>query len=141
VVAVDQAAKAVVVHWVPMGASVPVVPGVFSLSPVANTGVAFGLLAGLSPAVAALAAVTLFAVLLYHRGRRPGSSAEGAGIALMAGGAAANLLDRVRLGYVIDYLDLHVWPVFNAADTAIVVGAGVLLVTLVRDGRRADPRR
>lgn len=138
VLVVDQAAKAAVLAWVPMGTTRPIVPGVLSLSPVANSGVAFGLLPGLPPVVALLAALTLFAALLYNRPGRPGSRVEATGIAAMAGGAAANLLDRLRLGYVIDYLDLHVWPVFNAADAAIVVGAGALLVALAREGRRGD---
>ncbi|MDQ7857523.1 MAG: signal peptidase II [Armatimonadota bacterium] len=137
----DQAAKAAVLAWVPMGTTRPILPGVLSLSPVANTGVAFGLLPGLPPVVAVLAALSLFAALLYNRSGRPGTRVWATGIALMVGGAAANLLDRLRLGYVIDYLDLHVWPVFNAADAAIVVGAGALVVALAREERRADSRR
>jgi signal peptidase II len=135
VTAVDQMIKALVVRLVPAGASVAVVPGVLWLTHVRNTGVAFGFLAGLSPAVLALAALTLFFVLFYNRGRRSGSPVERAGIALMAGGAAGNLLDRLRLGFVVDYLDLRVWPVFNLADVAIVVGAGALALALTRQGR------
>jgi signal peptidase II len=51
------------------------------------------------------------------------------------------LFDRLRLGFVTDYLDLHVWPVFNLADAAIVAGAGVLVLALWREGRAATPRR
>jgi signal peptidase II len=120
---------------------VPVIPGVLSLAHVQNTGVAFGLFAGVSPLVTALAALTLIFVLFYNRGRWSGSRAEGTGIALMAGGAAGNLLDRVRLGFVVDYLDLHIWPVFNLADVAIVAGAGALAVALWRAGRPPKPRR
>lgn len=135
VAAVDQMVKALVVRLVPAGVSVAVVPGVLWLTHVQNTGVAFGFLAGLSPAVMALAALTLFFVLFYNRGRRSGSRVERAGIALMAGGAAGNLLDRIRLGFVVDYLDLRVWPVFNLADMAIVLGAGALALALIRQGR------
>jgi signal peptidase II len=137
----DQAIKMVVVHLLPLGESVRVVPGVLSLTHARNTGVAFGLLAGWPPLVTALAALTLLFVLFYNRGRWSGSRAEGTGIALMAGGAAGNLLDRVRLGFVVDYLDLHVWPVFNLADVAIVAGAGVLALALAREGRSAQSRR
>jgi signal peptidase II len=121
--------------------SISVIPRVFSLTHVQNTGVAFGLFAGISPLITALAALTLLFVLFYNKDRWQGSHAVGAGIALMAGGAAGNLLDRVRLGFVVDYLDPHVWPVFNLADVAIVVGAGVLVVALSREGRPAYPRR
>jgi signal peptidase II len=141
VVAVDQAIKALVARSVPVGDSIPVIPGVLSLTHVRNTGVAFGLFAGLSPLVTALAALTLFFAVFYNKGRWLRSRAESAGIALMAGGAAGNLLDRVRLGFVVDYLDLHVWPVFNVADAAIVVGAGVLVFALSRGGRSGKSRR
>jgi signal peptidase II len=137
----DQVVKALVSSALPVGASVTVIPGVLSLTHAHNTGVAFGLLAGWPPLVTALAALTLLFMLFYNRGRWSGSRAEGTGIALMAGGAAGNLLDRVRLGFVVDYLDLHVWPVFNLADVAIVAGAGVLALALAREGRSAHSRR
>ena len=141
VAAGDQAIKALVGHFLQAGATVTVIPHVLRLSYVRNTGVAFGLLPGFSPLVGAMAALTLFFVLFYNRGRWPGSRAEHAGIALMAGGAAGNLCDRVRLGFVVDYLDLHVWPVFNAADAAIVVGAGILALTVARPGAPRQSRR
>lgn len=141
VAAVDQVLKALVVATLPLGASVPLVPGLASLTHVRNTGVAFGLLSGLSPLIAAIGALTLFVMLFYNGGRRSATRAEGIGLALMAGGAVGNLLDRVRLGFVVDYLDLHVWPVFNLADVAIVAGAGVLVVALARYGQAPQSRR
>lgn len=138
---IDQGIKAAVTRGVPVGAIVPLIPGVLSLTHVENTGVAFGLLAGISPLVTTLAALVLLFVLFFSRGRWEQTRAVGAGISLMAGGAAGNLLDRVRLGVVVDYLDLHVWPVFNFADAAIVVGAGVLVLALSRTERPAHPRR
>ncbi|MDR7543292.1 MAG: signal peptidase II [Armatimonadota bacterium] len=138
---VDQVVKILVVRLLPGGASVAVIPGILWLTPVRNTGVAFGLLAGLSPTVTVLAALTLFFVLFYNKGRRSGSRMERAGIALMAGGAAGNLLDRIRLGFVVDYLDLRAWPVFNLADVAIVLGAGALALALAREGRPPQFRR
>ncbi len=141
VVGADQWIKALVIAAIPVATSVPVVPGVLSLTHVQNRGVAFGLFAGLSPLIAALAALTLVFLLSYNKGRRLRSRAAGAGIALMAGGAAGNLVDRVRLGYVVDYLDVHVWPVFNLADMAIVVGAGILILVLSREGNLAQSRR
>lgn len=137
----DQWIKALVIVAIPVATSVPVVPGVLSMTHVQNRGVAFGLFAGLSPLIAALAALTLVFLLSYNKGRRLRSRAAGAGIALMAGGAAGNLVDRVRLGYVVDYLDVHVWPVFNLADVAIVVGAGILILVLSREGSLAQSRR
>jgi signal peptidase II len=58
----------------------------------------------------------------------------------MLGGALGNITDRLRFGYVVDYLDIHVWPVFNLADTAIVIGAGLLVLAL-RGGPTTGPTR
>ncbi|MGH2405660.1 MAG: signal peptidase II [bacterium] len=140
VAAADQAVKAMIVAAIPASASVSIVPGVFSLTHVQNTGVAFGLLAGASPVVTALAALTLVFLLFYNRGRQIGTGAAWLGIAAMAGGAAGNLIDRVRLGYVVDYLDVHIWPVFNLADVAIVLGAAILIIAFTREGRPASRR-
>lgn len=140
VCAADQAVKALVVAAIPASASVPIIPGIFSLTHVENTGVAFGLLAGASPLVTVLAALTLVFLLFYNKGRQIGTGAAWPGIAAMAGGAAGNLIDRVRLGYVVDYLDVHVWPVFNLADIAIVLGAAVLIIAFSREGRSASRR-
>jgi signal peptidase II len=141
VVAADQVIKALVARAIPVSASLPVIPGVLSLTHVQNTGVAFGLLAGVSPVVTSLAALTLLAVLIYNGGRWLQTFGAEAGMVLMAGGALGNLVDRVRLGFVVDYIDVHVWPVFNLADVAIVVGAGVLGLVFLREGRAEQPRR
>lgn len=140
--AVDQWVKARIAAAIPAGVSVPVIPGIFSLTHVQNRGVAFGLLAGASPLVTILAALTLVLILLYNRGRQfPSSRSAAAGVACMAGGAVGNLVDRLRFGYVVDYLDVHIWPVFNLADVAIVIGAGLLILAFSRDRGFVSPRR
>lgn len=138
VAAADQWIKMLVARSIPPGSSVPVISGLLSLTHVQNRGVAFGLLAGISPILMILAALTLVVLLSYNKGRRTWSRATGVGFALMAGGAAGNLLDRIRFGFVVDYLDVHVWPVFNLADAAIVTGAGLVLLVLMRSGPGAD---
>jgi len=136
----DQWVKARIAAALPVGASVPLIPGLVSLTHVANRGVAFGLLADVAPLLPVLAVLTLVLLLAYNRGRQFSSPAV-AGVACMAGGAIGNLVDRVRLGHVVDYLDVHFWPVFNLADVAIVIGAGLLLVAFARGGRSLSPRR
>ncbi len=130
----DQWIKALITRAIPPASSVPVIPGILSLTHVQNRGVAFGLMAGIPTLVTVLAALTLVVLLSYNRGRQLRSRASGVGLALMAGGAAGNLLDRIRFGFVLDYLDVHVWPVFNLADAAIVAGAGLVLLALMRSG-------
>ncbi len=112
------------------GAERVVVPHVLSLRAVHNTGVAFGLLAGLPPIAVAILALTLLGAVFYNRGAQPAAAVGRWGLGLMAGGALGNVVERLRFGYVLDYLDVHVWPVFNLADTAIVVGAGLLVLAL-----------
>lgn len=144
VLALDQWSKWLVEAHLPAGAAHPVIPGFFHLVHVRNTGVAFGLLATGSGAgrwwliavgLLALAAVaTYFAVL-----RRPERSVMTA-LALLMGGAAGNLLDRLfetrGQGAVTDFVDLQVagwhWPAFNVADSAITLGLVLLAVEVAR---------
>jgi signal peptidase II len=110
------------------------IPGLLSLTLLHNTGIAFSLLRGVPPAVIVVLALTVLAVALYNRNAWPGTALVGWGLGLVVGGAAANVAERLRFGYVIDYLDVHVWPVFNVADSAVVVGAGLLVWALLRTG-------
>lgn len=134
VLLVDQVAKALVVRAVPEGTSLPLLPGVVALTRVHNTGIAFGLFRHAPVLLTALVALVVVVAVGAHwlRAGRTGPTgrAERLGTSLVLGGAAGNLLDRLRLGYVVDYVDLHVWPVFNLADAAVVVGAALLLLTL-----------
>ena len=138
IVGADQWVKALITRSIPPGSSVSVISGLISLTHVQNRGVAFGLMAGISPILMTLAALTLIVLLSYNKGRRTWSRASSLGFALMVGGAIGNLLDRIRFGFVVDYLDVHVWPVFNLADAAIVTGAGLVLLALLRSGAGAD---
>lgn len=122
-----------------------VVPGLFQLTLVLNPGVAFGIFAGVPPqwrwlvtvfSVTALVLLSSLAVRVMPDGGRLGRVAIG----LVFGGAAGNLLDRWRLGAVVDFVDLHWrgyhWPAFNVADSAITVGVVLLAVELLFSGRR-----
>lgn len=97
-----------------------------------NRGAAFGLFAGLAPVLAA-ASIAVLAGLLFHfagQGRPP--RWETVAIGLIAGGAVGNLVDRVRLGYVVDFLSVGPWPNFNIADSAITVGVVLLIFGWMR---------
>lgn len=104
-----------------------------------NRGVAFGLLSGLGPfvVVAPLLVVVIMAAL-YLRSAAP-PTWQSIGVGLLAGGALGNLADRMRLGYVVDFVSVGRWPNFNVADSAVTVGAVILVAgwTLV-DGARAN---
>ena len=129
-IAADQVTKQVVGRTLALGDSVDIV-GPFSIHHVQNSGIAFGLFAsrtGLVIAVTA-AAVGLMLWFFARSGRRHPVLPVALGLVL--GGSIANLIDRVRLGHVTDFLDLVAWPAFNLADTFIVVGVAILFGALV----------
>jgi signal peptidase II len=116
---------------------VEVVPGVFDLQYTENHDTAFSMLrrggVGASPIVLALVASTILVVVgvTWWR-RRRGPMLEQTGYAIIVGGALGNVIDRVARGYVVDFMHLHHWPVFNVADCAIVAGVGLVLVSSLR---------
>lgn len=136
IVLADQAVKGLVTRLLPLGASVPVVPGLMSLTHVENTGIAFGLAGQMPLVVPAAIALTFLFLLFYTRPRWTRPPLVRTALALLAGGAVGNLIDRVRVGAVIDYLDIYVWPVFNLADLAVTTGAALLIASMVW---RSDP--
>jgi signal peptidase II len=142
----DQATKAWVTASLGLHESVPVIPGLFSLTYIRNPGAAFGFLAGASPFFRQVffVAVNLLAIglILYALVRNRFIQASWRiPLALILSGAAGNLVDRVRFGEVVDFLDVYVgshhWPFFNVADMAITTGA-VLLVILVIRGEKGE---
>lgn len=134
-IAADQATKLLVSLRIPLGSSVPVIPGFLAFTHVHNRGIAFSLLGGIPLLVPALIALTLLFVLFYNRSRWSRRPLTQSGLALVSGGAIGNLIDRLRVGAVIDFIDVHVWPVFNVADLAVTAGAGLLIFTLIRGDR------
>ena len=147
IVIVDQATKAIVRRRFELHESVDVVPGFFSLTRVHNTGAAFGMLNDIDfpfksvvlvlVATAALAGVALYAAMLP-----PAQWMARIGLAFVLGGAAGNLIDRVTLGYVVDFFDVfwrgwHFWA-FNVADAAITVGVSLMILDLLGLGTRVS---
>jgi signal peptidase II len=144
VIALDQATKWWVLQSLPLGASRPLLPGVLSLTHVQNTGSAFSLFRGAGWWLVLVSVIALAAILRYWLGLRRGGAPLGPvlllGLALPFGGAAGNLIDRLRFGYVVDFLELPLWPVFNVADSAITVGALLLMVHFLRKDAEAGVR-
>jgi signal peptidase II len=137
VVAADQATKAIVKDAVDPGEHVDLVPGL-GLTNVRNTGVAFGALEGAGLLVAVLIAVSLGLLLAYFVANR-GLPWLWLPVGMLFGGAAGNLIDRVREGAVVDFIDPVRWPAFNVADGCIVVGVFLLLYVVERGARRTAP--
>lgn len=138
IVLLDQGTKYVISQTQPY---FQVIPGFFTLTYVKNTGAAFGILQGKQPLLTAVSVVAmgvLLFLLFYEREERKGLLYA---LALILGGTCGNFIDRVRLGYVIDFLDVHIqqhhWPTFNIADSAISIGVGLLILVTLREGERA----
>ncbi len=140
IVLVDQVTKALILKGLPLYSSIPVIPGFFSITHVQNPGGAFGLLAGqpsgLRSALFILVSVLALGLVFYFYKTTPKTHPVLAlGFALIFGGAVGNLVDRIRFGKVVDFLDFHIgnlhWPAFNVADSTISVGIGVFLFFLV----------
>jgi len=148
VLVLDQLSKFWVTAHFHLHESVPVLPGFFSLTYLTNTGAAFGLLAG-RPALwrqvffIGVGLAALVAIALLHRRLAARNRYYAISLAMIAGGAVGNLLDRIRLGAVIDFLDFylgrHHWPAFNLADSAITLGVGLFFLLNLRDGNGSDP--
>jgi signal peptidase II len=147
VVALDQLTKAAVRSAVPLHSSVTVIPGFVDLTHVRNTGAAFGILNAADfpfktvvialVATAALVAVALYAASLAHH-----QLSSRIGLALIIGGAAGNLIDRVVSGSVVDFVDVywrtyHFWA-FNVADSAITIGVAVMILDMLGTSTHAS---
>lgn len=137
VLVLDQASKWTIVRWLDHGERFPA-DFAFRFVHVTNSGAAFGLFegAGFLLAIASVIGVAAIAVYLFS----PGFTHPllRLGLALMLGGAAGNLLDRVRNGEVVDFLKIPNWPAFNVADSAITIGVVLLLWTVMKTPQASD---
>jgi len=146
VAAADRASKFAIERLTPEGFIQPLLPGFANLVHSRNTGIAFGLLSESAShwvsllLIASSAIVVILLAWMLAAGRAGDQSAQ-PGLALIAGGAAGNLIDRLLHGGVTDFLELHAgtfsWPAFNVADSAITIGALLVIYELLRGTRHA----
>lgn len=145
VLVLDQITKALVLANIQPWERIPVIPGFFDLVNVANRGAAFGFLnrpdlAWPSMVFGAVSILAAGLILWMLYTARDDERVYVASLGLVLGGAMGNLIDRLRFGFVVDFLDLYVgdwhWPAFNVADAAICVGAAGLAWHVLTDGRR-----
>lgn len=147
IVVADQITKAMVLERIPVLASVTVIPGLLDLVHVRNAGVAFGFLNDLEHAwqsmfTTGLAVVALVGIVYYATHLSAAERLTRFGLSLILGGAVGNLIDRARLGYVVDFVDVywhdwHFWA-FNVADSAITAGAILIFVELILPQRHVS---
>ena len=141
IVSLDQLTKIAVVHKFRLHESIAIIQDYFNLTLIHNQGAAFGLLANLDPAIREpfflfIPVITLIAILYAFHQLAEHEMVSIIGLVLIVGGAIGNLIDRIRIGYVIDFLDFH-WanayhfPAFNVADTTICIGVFTLIINLL----------
>lgn len=140
IIAADQLTKVLIRTTVPLHGEMPIVPGFINLTHVQNTGAAFGFLNGSefpmkTVLIAGIAAVALVLVGFYSASLSHQQTAARIGLALIIGGAAGNLIDRLVVGSVVDFVDVyfrnwHFWA-FNVADSAITVGVAIMILDML----------
>lgn len=134
--AADQALKLYLAGNIPPHRSLPVIENIFHITLVYNTGAAFGLFKG-QPVLffIGVSAAAIMYIIYFMKEADKASAALTLGLVLILAGSVSNLIDRFRVGSVIDFLDFRVWPVFNLGDSAITIGAGLLLLQLFKRKR------
>ncbi len=142
VVLLDRLSKLWIIHHIRPGFAITIIPRVFRLTHVLNTGAAFSLFAdSLSPGAVrdsliafSIVAAIIVGALVWRMGRE--ITLTGVALALILGGALGNLYDRLVYSFVVDFLEVHIihyhWPDFNVADSCIVIGACLLLIEIFR---------
>jgi signal peptidase II len=143
IVALDQVTKAIVREALPLHTSRTIIPGLMDFTHVRNTGAAFGILNAAdfrfkSVVIVMIAVLALVGVGVYAAGLARDQLLARVGLALIIGGAAGNLIDRVFVGSVVDFVDVywrsyHFWA-FNVADSAITIGAGIMILDMLGAG-------
>jgi signal peptidase II len=138
VLAADQGSKYIIVNslqryqeWVP----IPALQWLFAITYTTNTGAAFGLFPNGSVFFAVIAVVVALTILIYHRQLDSHQWLLRLSLGLQLGGAVGNLLDRLIRGHVVDFIHFKFWPVFNVADSCIVVGVALMAYFLLKEER------
>ncbi|MFC1624135.1 signal peptidase II [Candidatus Omnitrophota bacterium] len=142
ILAIDQYSKFLVQLKLSLGESIPIIKNILHITFVGNAGAAFGLFKNstwvfIVTSVVAIIFISILLSSLIKKGEFLSQPLFSSCLILIVAGAFGNLIDRLRFGYVVDFIDLRIWPVFNIADTSITIGAILLIFTFMPSrGRR-----
>ena len=129
---IDQVTKYIVSSTMVLGQSIPVIENVFHITYFQNTGAAFGILQGQTTLLTVLPIVLIIGILIFLAVKTKGSHFTlPLALALICSGGIGNLIDRIRFGAVIDFFDFRVFPIFNVADSFVVIGCGLLIIHMI----------
>ena len=131
VVSVDQITKALVMRTFVPGESIPILQDIFHLTYVLNPGAAFGILSNQRIFLLVTGIALILVTVYFYPLLKKSDGFLRFGATAILSGAVANLIDRVQTGYVVDFFDFRIWPVFNIADIAIVLGMGFMIYAIL----------
>ena len=149
-VVVDQVSKVLVIKFLKDLVSVEIIPGILRFTYVENRGAAFGMLSDNRWIFMIISSLAIVAIVVYLWKFRPDSILEGLALSMIVGGGIGNMIDRVALGYVVDFIDFCAFPslwmwVFNVADACVCVGAGLLvlwlILSMIEDSKQAKAQK
>lgn len=138
VVVIDQWSKYYVQTHMSLGMSIPLIPSVFHLTYILNPGAAFGILENQRTFFVIVGLLMIGAVVYLYPRIPANMRLLRIGTGLMMGGAVGNVIDRIQTGHVVDFFDFRIWPIFNIADIAIVVGVSCIIYTLLFIAEKKD---
>lgn len=144
VIVLDQVSKHYVVLYLRLGVPwnpIESLSRYVSFTYITNKGAAFGIFPTLSTFFTIVPIVVVIMILIYYRHLSNGQWAMNVGLGLQLGGALGNLIDRIRVGHVVDFIDFKVWPIFNVADSSIVIGVAILALSILRDEEKAPQQK
>jgi signal peptidase II len=133
VIILDRVTKFLLQHAMAEGESIPIIPGILHCTYILNPGAAFGLLEYRRVFFIAITVIAIVAVIVFRRRIAAEDRLTQTGMAFFIGGAVGNLIDRIQTGYVIDFIDFRIWPIFNVADIFICTGVGLILWSMIRN--------
>jgi len=131
VIIIDQLTKRIVEKNIFLGGRVNIIKGILDISHVSNNGAAFGILRGWNWIFIIITLIAIGFVFFYYR-RFQESNWMRTSLGFLLGGAIGNLIDRIRIGHVTDFVDFRFWPSFNVADISVSIGAVMLLIYMLR---------
>ncbi|MFH0731350.1 MAG: signal peptidase II [Candidatus Omnitrophota bacterium] len=135
----DQVSKYLVIKYIGLNANFVIINKAFFITPILNTGGGFGILPGETPIFILASFLTIICIVFVLLKRNNRELIFLYSVSMILAGALGNLIDRLRFGAVVDFLDFRIWPVFNIADSAITIGAVFLIWHLLKSPRRLKP--
>jgi len=127
IILLDQVIKLVIVKTMSLGQSIVIIKNIVHITYTTNTGAGFGILKNMNSFLMWIS-IIIIGIILYYYDKIPDKRFPQISAGLILGGAAGNLIDRIFISHVIDFIDFRIWPVFNLADSAITIGVICLLI-------------